>query len=154
MSELEMKIEALIRCMPQDAYNKALREVSENNTIVEAAKTDKLDDVIRDALREIGMPNTIKGYDYARVAIASVVEDPSLMHNICKGMYVKVAKDCNTTPSRAERAIRHGIENAWNRYGCELREEYFDSISHMRKGNPTNSEFIGGMAEIVRMKMR
>ena len=150
MSELEMKIEALIRCVPEDAYRKAIAEVSENKKAV----PHDLEFVIRDALREIGMPNTLSGFDRCAKAIEIVWEDPTILHYITKGLYFKVAEAFNSTPSKVERAMRHAIEVSWNRFGSELREEYFNSISNIRKDVPTVSEFIGGMYEIVRMKMR
>ena len=150
MSELEMKVEALIRCVPQDVWKKAMEEVAEDIVFAERP----LDDVIRDSLREIGMPNHIMGFEYSVCAIRCMYEEPSLAHSLVKGLYAKVAEMCGTTASRAERAIRHGIENAWKRYGSDIRDTYFNPTSDIMKDCPTTGEFICTMTDIVRRKMR
>lgn len=157
MSELEMKIEALIRCVPEDAWSKALEEVSEKNNTVSEKKdivTKNLEDVIHEALRDIGMPCHIKGYEYSASAIAAIYEDHELIHCIVKGLYTEVAKKHNSTISRVERSIRHGIECAWDRYGTELREKRFCSTMNIAKDKPVVSEFLATMVEIVKERMR
>ena len=150
MSELEMKVEALIRCVPKEVWRKALAEVSKG----EPEKPHNLEDVIRDTLREIGMPNHILGFEYSLCAIRLMYEDPCYARMLVKGLYAKVAENCGTTASRAERAIRHGIESAWERYGSDLRDAYFNPTSNMKRDCPTTGEFICIMVDIVRQKMR
>lgn len=150
MSELEMKIEALIRCVPKDVWNEAVAEVSKRRNTV----TKNVEDVIREALLEIGMPRHIRGYGYSESAILAIYENPDLIHCIVKGLYTKIADQHKSTPSRVERAIRHSIECAWDRYGSELREKYFSTTLTITKDRPTVSEFLSTMVEIVRMKMR
>lgn len=150
MSELEMKVEALIRCVPKDVWKNALAEVCKGKPTTE----HNLEDVIREALREIGMPSHVLGFEYAVCAIASLYENPVLSRSLFKGLYAKVADKFDTTPIRAERCIRHGIETAWSRYGSELRDSYFNSISNPNKANPMTKEFLLGMVDIVRQKMR
>ena len=113
----------------------------------------KLESIIRDTLREIGMPNTLSGYSYCVKAVVLIFEDPTILHFITSGMYVKVAKKCNSTPSRVERAMRYAIATSWNRCGSDMRDNYFNSTSNTRKDAPTVSEFVGGIYEIVRMKL-
>jgi len=50
-----------------------------------------------------------------REAIIMSVNDMDVLNYITKELYPAIAKKCNTTPSRVERAIRHAIEVAWSR---------------------------------------
>lgn len=150
MTELEMKVEALIRCTPQTAYKKALAEVRKSNP----PASQNLEDVVRETIREIGMPGHIKGFEYTVCAVAKLYENPELNRSMYKGLYAKVAEKFGTTPTRAERCIRHGVEVAWSRYGSDLRDSYFDAIIDPRKANPMTKEFLMGMVDIVRQKMR
>ena len=74
-----------------------------------------MDVVISDIMRQIGVPAHIRGYHYMREAIIMSVNDMDVLNYITKELYPSIAKKCNTTPSRVERAIRHAIEVAWNR---------------------------------------
>lgn len=113
----------------------------------------KLENIIRDTLREIGMPNTLAGYGYCVKAVVITFEDPTILHFITSGMYVKVAKECNSTPSRVEHAMRYAIKASWNRLGSDIRSNYFNSTSKSCKDTPIVSEFIGCVYEIVRLKL-
>ena len=64
------------------------------------------------------------------------------------------AKRFSTTSSRVERAIRHGIECAWDRGDLDVIEKYFGNTISLVKGKPTNSEFIARVSNIVRWRMR
>lgn len=150
MSELEMKVEALIRCVPQDVWKKAITEVCKGRNYEDCS----LDGVIRETLREIGMPGHILGFDYSVRAVAILYENPNQRRSISKCVYSVIADEYDNTPSGVERAIRHGIEVAWGRYGSEVRDEYFNSIIDPAKANPTSTEFLFGMVDIVRNKMR
>ena len=74
-----------------------------------------LETKVTNILHEIGVPAHIRGYHYMREAIIMSVNDMDVLNYITKELYPSIAKKCNTTPSRVERAIRHAIEVAWNR---------------------------------------
>ena len=71
-----------------------------------------------------------------------------VLNYITKELYPAIAKKCNTTPSRVERAIRHAIEVAWTDNGVELRREFQDRKENKR---PTNSEFISRISAYIKM---
>lgn len=150
MSELEMKVEALIRLVPKDVWESAMNEVAEDVIFAERP----LEDVIRETLREIGMPSHLLGFGYTVRAVAYLYDNPKVRRRIAKTLYAPIAEESGNTPSGVERAIRHGIEVAWSRYGSEVRDEYFNSIIDPCKANPTPTEFLFGMVDIVRKKMR
>lgn len=106
---------------------------------------------IAETLKELGVPADLSGYFYLRKAIELMVQDMSYMHGITKKLYPDVAKKFNTTPSRAERAIRHAIEVACYRGNIELQHKIFGNTVDANKGKPTNSEFIVTVADWLKM---
>ena len=110
------------------------------------------DDETQDAaafLREIGVPANILGYDYMSAAINMVVADRSAIHRMTKTLYPAIAEKFQTTPARAERAMRHGIEMAWERGNLENIHRRFGYTVSQRTGRPTVSEFVARAAEYV-----
>lgn len=64
---------------------------------------------IEDTLLEMGVPAGIKGFTYIADAI-QIFDERGTGISITKELYPEIAKKNNTTPSRAERAIRHAFE--------------------------------------------
>lgn len=64
---------------------------------------------VEDALLAMGVPAGIKGFTYITDAI-QIFDERGTNIQITKELYPAVAKKNNTTPSRAERAIRHAFE--------------------------------------------
>ena len=110
---------------------------------------DKLDVKIGNVLRDIGIPVNILGYQYIRKAIKLCLYDNSYSYNITKMLYPEIAKQCDTTASRAERAIRHAIEKACLIGNLELQQNIFGHTISPNKGKPTNSEFIAAVVEYI-----
>jgi len=113
-----------------------------------------LETKITGILHEIGVPAHIRGYHYMREAIMMAVEDLDILNYITKELYPTIAKKCNTTPSRVERAIRHAIEVAWSRGKVEIIDSMFGYTINNHKGKPTNSEFIALIADRLRLELK
>jgi len=109
---------------------------------------------ITEILHQIGVPAHIKGYRYVREAIKLTVENPEMLNSVTKILYPTVAKNFKSTFSRVERAIRHGIETAWNRGDVDVLNSYFGYTIQNERGKPTNSEFIAMIADDIRLKRR
>ena len=77
-----------------------------------------------------------------------------MLNSITKVLYPTIARKFQTTPSRVERAIRHGIEVAWSRGRAETLEALFGYTISAGKGKPTNSEFIALIADKIRLQYR
>ena len=105
-------------------------------------------------IHEIGVPAHIKGYQYVREAIIVAVEDMDVINAVTKVLYPEVAKRFGTTPSRVERAIRHGIEVAWDRGDLDTLQHYFGYTVNSAKGKPTNSEFIAMIADRISLQRK
>ena len=109
---------------------------------------------VTNILHEIGVPAHIRGYHYMREAIIMSVNNIDVLNYITKELYPAIAKQCNTTPSRVERAIRHGIEVAWSRGKVDAIDNLFGYTVNNHKGKPTNSEFIALIADHLRLEMK
>ncbi len=105
-------------------------------------------------LHEIGVPAHIRGYNYMRESILIAVENIDVLNYITKELYPEIAKRCQTTPSRVERAIRHAIEVAWSRGNLETKDNLFSYTINVNKGKPTNSEFIALIADRLRLEIK
>lgn len=115
---------------------------------------NELEIMITDIIHQIGVPAHIKGYHYLREAILLSINNPDIINSITKELYPTVAKKFKTTSSRVERAIRHGIEVAWDRGNVDVLNSYFGYTIHIGRGKPTNSEFIAMIADKLRLKMK
>ena len=117
--------------------------------------TMDLDTYLPDLLKHIGTSVNIKGYRYLISALKLTITQPELFdHGITKAIYPMVAKEFATTPSRVERAIRHAIEKTWNDGPLDVLEKIFGNTIASSKGKPTNSEFISGICEYVRISKK
>ena len=119
-----------------------------------AASAYSLETKVTNILHEIGVPAHIRGYHYMREAIMMSVNDMDVLNYITKELYPSIAKKCNTTPSRVERAIRHAIEVAWNRGKIDAIDSLFGYTINNHKGKPTNSEFIALIADRLRLEQK
>lgn len=102
----------------------------------------------------VGVPASIRGYDYIRDSIIMALKDKNILKAITKEMYPSVAKSNGTTPSRVERAIRHAVEVAWSRGDVDILNGIFGYTVKSSKGKPTNGEFISMLAEKVRLELK
>ena len=158
MSEIEMAVEALKKCVDPDAFAKAMEDVEGGNVpAVEQERPVRVKETIeltaKKLIRDVGIPTSIKGYRYAVTAILLLVKQPDMADGITRALYPTVAKLHDTTASRVERAIRHGVEVAWSRCDIEVLTGYFGNTVSIDKGKPTNSEFLTRMAEAVQEAM-
>ena len=106
-----------------------------------------LDEKISNIFISIGIPPHIKGYGYLREGIKIAVEEPSIINNVTKQLYPRIAEKFSTTPSKVERAIRHSIEVAWNRQRIDAINAVFGVRVYIGSDKPTNSEFIALVAD-------
>lgn len=155
-SEMEMKIEALTRCVDPGVFAKAMQEVSAGPVTAPQKNTKRSDiDVnreIRKLLTELGMPAHLKGYRCTITAIKLLIEKPDTLDSITKDLYPMVAQEHDTSASRVERAIRHGVECVWDRADYETLLSHFGNTISRYKGKPTNGEFLSKCAEIVQLR--
>ena len=105
--------------------------------------------IVSEQLKKLGVPVNLMGYYYLREAIMLVIKDKSYLNEIMKKLYPGVAERFNTTPEKAERAIRNAITKAT----IEGYKKEWDVIQ-LKKGDnafskPKNSEFIATVADYI-----
>lgn len=110
-----------------------------------------LEEEVTKVIYQMGVPAHVKGYQYLRDAIVSVIQEVSLIGAVTKELYPLIADKYQTTPTRAERAIRHAIELAWDRGNIDFINKFFGYSINTERGKPTSSEFIAMVAEKLRM---
>ncbi|MBQ7756855.1 MAG: sporulation transcription factor Spo0A [Oscillospiraceae bacterium] len=113
-----------------------------------------LEIIVTDMIHQVGVPAHIKGYHYLREAIMLSIYDYEMLESVTKQLYPTVAKKFSTTPSRVERAIRHGIEKAWDRGNVNTINSIFGFTIDVNKGKPTNSEFIAMITDKIRLSYK
>ncbi len=147
LDEFASRVEPIVKYNPErtsEVYTKVMfNKTGEDNNHV----------LVTNILHEIGVPAHIKGYMYMRDAIKMVISNQELLGGITKELYPAIARKYNTTSSRVERAIRHGIEVAWSRGRVETLDMIFGYTIDQNKGKPTNSEFIAMVADKIRMQI-
>lgn len=104
--------------------------------------------IVTDLIRQFGIPAHLKGYHYLRTAILMTLQDENMLECVTKELYPSVAEYHGTTAARTERAIRHGIEIAWER-GDETAIALFGGRDRKK---PTNSEFIAMITDRLRLE--
>lgn len=112
------------------------------NTSIERAIVKKL--------RDLGVPANLNGYEYLKIGLSIVLEDPSITSNMTKGLYPKIAEEAGSTSSKVERSIRQAVESCFNRLTTEQVKEYFGNTPSYWSGKLCNSAFLACVAEIIR----
>ena len=157
MRVLEEKINACMEWILAGSEEKR-NEIAEKMALLQQSTKGEatlvLEDCVTDLLRELGVGPALLGFDYLACAVVLAVEDDGYLRQVTKRLYPEVAKRFDTADRRVERAMRHGIERAFNQGGYNALESLFGSGISSEKGKATNSEFIAGCAREVRRRMR
>ena len=104
--------------------------------------------VVRLAFIRIGIRCDMTGYKYLCKAVEFVIEDESLLHNLCKKLYPKIASEFKLEKvGTVERCMRHAIENTYcYKSFAELNAMYKCSI-YTIDDKPTVGELIHLVAQ-------
>ena len=95
-------------------------------------------------LSMLGFRENITGTNMLRTAVKEW--EPGM--SMTKELYPIVARKCGSTPSRAERAMRHAITTAFERGSIDTIIGLFGYSLSPDKGAPTVSEFVARMARV------
>lgn len=155
MTLLQKKVDAIARSLLANDTTDRNAALADLAVLMKKPQNcaDGAEEIARSLLVELGVPQHILGSRYATKAIALAVENEKLIGVMTKGLYPAVAQFFDTTGSRAERAIRHAIELAWDRGDMDVLQQYFGFTVSNIKGKPTNSEFISRCMNIVRERI-
>ena len=125
----------------------AMSANADTTTTTPEVTTEDKEKKLKKLLLATGIPRNLSGYHYLISAILLYHQNPA--QSFSKELYVAVAQKHGTTPSRAERAMRHAIESAFNRCDADIIHGFFGETVSPVRGKPTNSEFIARYAELL-----
>ena len=154
--ELEVLAERIRNIVTDDKiieYKVGIVSEEKNRYIVNNNSNNNVEIEVTNMMHDIGIPAHVKGHQYLRDAIISVMKDNDAIIGITKQLYPDIAKKYNTTATRVERSIRHAIEMAWDRGQIDTLQNVFGYTINLGKGKPTNSEFIALVADKLRLEM-
>lgn len=100
-------------------------------------------------LSELGVPHHISGYTFIKQSLMMIMSDKSYRNNICKHLYVDVAKACDTLPNRVERTTRHAIGKVFSNIDVEVAKKYFGNSIDICKGKVSNKHFLITLADYI-----
>lgn len=110
--------------------------------------------IVYHQLKVLGVPASLKGYEYIKIAVVLVLEDKTRMHAATRRLYPEIARACHSTASRVERAIRHAIEYVYSNTDPQVLFQYFGNITGSMSGKVTNTTFIAGIVEYINMEVK
>lgn len=151
---LEKRIRGIVK--KSEDKEKTISVMNENKVkyiVNNSNPINSLEIEVTNMMHDVGIPAHVKGHQYLRDAIISVIKNNDALIGITKQLYPDIAKKHNTTASRVERSIRHAIEMAWNRGKTETLQNLFGYTVSLGKGKPTNSEFIAMVADKLRLEL-
>ena len=93
-------------------------------------------------LLKLGMPQNLRGFKCAVVAVTLCMEQPGYLNNITGELYPAVAKVVGTSIVSVERVLRTAIELTWLYGNMEFQHDLFGNSVRPEKGKPTNAVFI------------
>lgn len=121
--------------------------VEQSSVMSQTKPKRQLDEKISTIFLSVGIPASIKGYQFLREAVKLTIDKPYLINAVTKELYPTIAQKFETSASKVERAIRHAIEVAWNRGKVENINTIFGIKVYATNEKPTNSEFIALIAD-------
>ena len=114
---------------------------------------NKVRKIIKYALIKIGFQVNRVGFKYLCYAIELVIQDPSLIHRLCKGVYAKVAEEYNVKYLCIERDIRHSIEATYiDRSFLEVNQMFKTNIFTI-DSKPKTGELIQLIVEYYNLEL-
>ncbi len=119
----------------------------------QAPATDRLEELISEALVNCGILPHLRGFRYLREAVKLSVFDPDMRFGVTKILYPELARTFNTNPKSIERSIRNALDTAWRKCSLLRRTEYFGDRAFLMIERPTNSAFIDFIADFVTVKL-
>lgn len=119
---------AIISCV--ELYQKMRRQRHE---LADATSDTSLQSAhIRNYIVSLGVSSKLIGCSYLAEAVRLARRDITLTRNLSKGLYLEIARNLNSTPTRIERCIRNAISLAYQSGGLDGKMQ----------GCPSNKEFI------------
>ncbi len=103
----------------------------------------------RKHLLRMQMPTNVSGFVYLMDAVELVLQDPSLQHDLVRGLYADVGALHREPYTNIERCIRTAVEKAFECGDVNYIYEHFGEKVRARTGKTQNGDFIEILAKIV-----
>lgn len=132
-------------------------DIETERTLYRLLKSDRYETPLKKItgmLHELGVPAHLNGYGYIREAVCMIIDAPHLINCMTKEVYPALALRHNKSATSIEKAIRTAIEISWNRGKIEVLEEVFGFTVNLRKGKPTNTEYIAMLVDRYNVWMK
>ncbi len=110
--------------------------------------------IIRRLQMEMKMPIAVNGFLYVQEAAELVVKDPRLTKRMIASLYPMVGMRFRVKADCVERCIRTAIENTFESGDLDFLHRHFAPAFQSKNGRPSNKEFIGRLAELVRLELQ
>ena len=153
MTTLEKKIDICLRWIINDDPNELAAIKSEAYSALNDCACHSKNDIhsaVVSLLKELGISQHLTGFNQLVCAIELVIEDEGYMRNIFNGLYPAVAERTGSNAHRAERNMRHAIENGMDKGNVDIWNIVFGNSIHPNKGRPSNSEFFAACAYYIK----
>lgn len=147
MTKEAIRIMEEVRDLSDSDWEELKQKLLESCNEEEPKKPLDVETKIYNILKDLGMPASRIGYRYIKRAVLLCIEDPSFENAITTRLYPTIADEFNTTASRVGSAIRQAIEAVFDKGNMSMIFDIFGYTYSCKKGNPSNSEFIVGIAE-------
>lgn len=102
---------------------------------------------------QIGIPANKIGFQFLRDAVQLVLAEPSLQHQLMRGLYPQIAQRYHTSVYCVEHSMRCAIAAAWSRGRPEMVEKLLGRGVIPPYDRPTNGEFIALVAVNIRLAL-
>ncbi len=110
--------------------------------------TSEMNKFIETNLRMLGLNKSYKGFNYLICAVNLVLEDSDILTYICKGLYVEIALQYDTSVASVERNIRTARKVIWNNGDKITLNSIFGSM--YQQSMPGNAVFIDKLTYYIK----
>ncbi len=111
----------------------------------------ELEKLVTKHMVDLGIPAHIKGYSYIRTAIVLAFNDSDMLDCLTKRLYPEVAKRCNSTAPKVERAIGSAVERMWFRGNTNAQLEILGYSREEQLKKPTNGKFLAAIVDYLKL---
>lgn len=116
-------------------------------------RTNYIEKKVTEYLLSVGISAKLSGFEYLRLAVTMVVENPRILDNVTKMLYPSVAEVMQTKVPAIERSMRHAIEVAYLNKGLLGLNDIYGCVIYKGDRKPTNSELIALLAEKIEFEL-
>ena len=102
-------------------------------------------------LLRAGVPVSMSGFDYLRIALRLMLEKNDLLEGTVNDIYDVLAMLSGVSASIAEHAIRQAIDAAWMRADTSALEKLFGYTVRSDRGAPSVAAFLFRAADHIRL---